>query len=242
MSGGMSTGSNTGEDSGSTIRIDRRAFIVGGTMMAAAAGAATRIPQPNSPPIAEDKFKALVPDRVGAWKYQQASGLVLPPDDALSDRLYDNLVTRVYTNPAGQTMMFLVAYKNYQDGVIQIHRPEICYPAGGYRLTDTVASTIPIGAAEPLPVNSFSANGNERDEQVLYWTRIGERFPVRWIEQRMAVLRANLAQINPDGMLARVSMPNDDMAASKPEMMKFIADLRLASPPQLRRILFGPLA
>lgn len=226
----------------SVPQVNRRAFVLGGAMLAAAGAAAARIPQPNSPSIDEEKFKAMVPNTIGNWKFQQASGLVLPPEDALSDRLYDNLVTRIYTDPAGQVMMLLIAYKNFQNGVLQIHRPEICYPAGGYILSDTVAGEIPIGASVPLPVNSFSANGNERDEQVLYWTRIGERFPVRWSEQRMAVLRANLAQINPDGMLARVSMTGDDMTASKPAMMKFIADLRTASPPALRRILFGPLA
>lgn len=230
------------DDSDGVQRVDRRAFVLGGVMAAAAGGAALRIPQPNSPPIDEKVFEKLVPNKVGNWTFQQASGLVLPPEDALSDRLYDNLVTRIYTNPAGQVVMFLVAYKNFQNGVLQIHRPEICYPAGGYILSETQAGAVPIGAAEPLPVNSFSANGTERDEQVLYWTRIGEHFPVRWIEQRVAVLRANLAQINPDGMLARVSMPNDDMATSKPIMAKFIADLRTASPPQLRRVLFGPLA
>lgn len=224
------------------INVNRRAFVVGGAMLAAAGSAAARIPQPNSPAFNEDKFKAMVPNTIGEWRFQQASGLVLPPEDALSARLYDNLVTRIYANSSGQAMMLLIAYKNFQNGVLQIHRPEICYPAGGYKLTETAAGEIPIGAAEPLPVNSFSANGNERDEQVLYWTRIGERFPVRWIEQRMAVLRSNMAQINPDGMLARVSMANDDMAESKPLMTKFIAELRAASPPPMRRILFGPLA
>lgn len=229
-------------DADQPMRIDRRAFVVGGAMMATAAGAATRIPQPNSPRIPKAKFEAMVPNVVGGWSFQQASGLVLPPDDALSDRLYDNLVTRIYTEPGGQVMMLLLAYNNFQNGVLQIHRPEVCYPAGGYTLSNTVASEVPIGARSPLPVNTFSANGSERDEQVLYWTRIGERFPVRWIEQRIAVLQSNLVQINPDGLLARVSMANDDMASSKPLMMKFIADLRTASPPALRRLLFGPLA
>lgn len=226
----------------SGFRVDRRAFIVGGAMAAASGAAVTRIPRPNSPPIAEKVFEKMVPNKIGRWTYQQSSGLVLPPEDALSARLYDNLVTRIYSNPAGQVVMFLVAYKNFQNGVLQIHRPEICYPAGGYVLSQTVDSKLPIGGTEPLPVNSFSANGVERDEQVLYWTRIGEFFPVRWREQRIAVLRENLVGINPDGMLARVSMPSDDMATSKPIMMKFIQDLRAAASPQLRRILFGSLA
>lgn len=223
-------------------RVDRRAFFVGGAMLAAAGAAASRIPQPNAPAIPIDKFKALVPDTIGSFHFQQTSGLVLPPEDALSARLYDNLVTRTYTDPAGQVIMLLIAYKNFQDGVLQIHRPEICYPAGGYKLSPTIATDIPVGGGRTMPANAFSANGNERSEQVLYWTRIGDAFPVKWSEQRLAVLRANLARINPDGMLARVSMPNDDMAMSRPLMTKFIEDLRTSAPPALRHILFGPLA
>lgn len=223
-------------------RLDRRVFLVGGAMIAAAGTAAARIPEPNKPPINPDAFKAMMPDTIGSWRFQQTSGLVLPPDDALSARLYDNLVTRAYANPAGQAMMVLIAYKNFQNGVLQIHRPEVCYPAGGYQLSPTAPTEIAIGPGRMMAANAFSAVGGERDEQVLYWTRIGDEFPVRWREQRLAVLRANLHGINPDGMLARVSMANHDMAMSKPLMTGFIADLRVAAPPALRRILFGPLA
>ncbi len=230
------------DQSGLGPRINRRMFVAGGAMLAAGGAAAARIPQPNAPPIGIDAFKALVPDTIGSWHFQQTSGLVLPPEDALSARLYDNLVTRSYTDPTGQVIMLLIAYKNYQDGVLQIHRPEICYPAGGYRLSPTMETEIPVGGGRTMPANAFSANGNDRSEQVLYWTRIGDAFPVKWSQQRLAVLRANLARINPDGMLARVSMPNDDMAMSRPLMIKFIEDLRAVSPPRLRKILFGPLA
>ena len=222
--------------------MDRRAFLVGGAMLAAAGTAAARIPKPNKPPIDPTAFKAMMPELVGDWRFVQTSGLVLPPDDALSARLYDNLVTRAYTNATGQTVMVLVAYKNYQNGVLQIHRPEICYPAGGYQLSPTAPTQVEVGPDRLMAANSFSATGGERDEQVLYWTRIGDEFPTHWSEQRMAVLRANLAGINPDGMLARVSMVNNNMALSEPLMTDFIRHLRLAAPPAFRRILFGPLA
>lgn len=225
-----------------TKLLDRRALLIGGGALAAAGAAATRIPRPIYPAITEDRFKAMVPDTIGEWRFQQSSGLVLPPDDALSDRLYDNLVTRIYTNPAGRAMMLLIAYKNFQNGVLQIHRPEICYPAGGYQLSPTEPVNIPLAGSRILPANSFSASGSERNEQVLYWTRIGDMFPIRWRDQRWAVLRANLNEINPDGLLARVSMVNDDMATSMPLMTSFIEQLRATAHPQLARVLFGPLA
>lgn len=222
--------------------LNRRTFVMGGAMVVAAGGAAARIPQPNSPVIPVKQFREMVPDVVGRWHFQQSSGLVLPPDDAMSDRTYDNLVTRVYSDGSDQAMMFLIAYKNYQDGVLQLHRPEICYPAGGYKLTNTLPVEVPIGDGRKMWANSFSANGNERDEQVLYWTRIGEYFPTRWRDQRIAVLRANLHGINPDGLLARVSVTGDDMAGSMPRMAEFIAELRKVAPPLLRHVLFGSLA
>lgn len=228
-------------DTGSS-KLDRRAVLVGGAMVAAAGAAAARMPEPNRPPVETEAFKKMMPDTIGGWRFQQTSGLVLPPDDALSARLYDNLVTRAYTNGAGQVMMLLVAYKNFQNGVLQIHRPEICYPAGGYQLSPTEPTELAVGRGRTMPANAFSAIGGERNEQVLYWTRIGEAFPVRWYEQRVAVLRANLRQINPDGLLARVSMAGSDMTTAKPLMTAFITDLRAAAPPALRRILFGPLA
>ena len=223
-------------------RLDRRALLVGGAMIAAAGTAAARMPAPNRPPVDTEAFKKMMPDTIGGWRFQQTSGLVLPPDDALSARLYDNLVTRSYANASGQVMMLLLAYKNFQNGVLQIHRPEVCYPAGGYLLSPTQPTEIAIGPGRVMAANAFSASGSERDEQVLYWTRVGDDFPVRWIEQRVAVLRANLHRVNPDGLLARVSMASGDMSVSKPLMTQFITELRTASLPALRRILFGPLA
>lgn len=225
-----------------TPALNRRAFLIGGAMLATAGAAALRLPRPNKPSIPEADFEALIPNAIGDWRYQQSSGLVLPPEDALSDRLYDNLVTRSYTNPTGDVMMLLIAYKNLQDGILQIHRPEICYPAGGYRLSPTLPTSVPLAAGRSLPANSFSAMNSARDEQVLYWTRIGDEFPVRWSAQRLAVLRANLHQINPDGLLVRVSMLGNDMDTSKPLMTNFIEGLRSAATPRLQKLLFGPLA
>ena len=222
--------------------ISRRSLLIGGAMLAAAAGAAARAPVPNRPRIAKKDFEALVPTVVGEWRFETASGLVLPPSDALSDRLYDSLVTRTYANSTGARVMLLLAYNNRQDGMLQIHRPEICYPAGGYKLTPTAPTDIQLAQGKSVPGNIFSAASTERTEQVLYWTRIGDQFPQRWREQRVAVLRANLKQIVPDGMLARVSMASDDRDASVPVMQNFVSALHKAASPRLKSLLFAAQA
>jgi EpsI family protein len=219
--------------------LNRRKFILGAGLTALAGFAQARQPSPNRPALAEGQLEAMMPDQIGSWTFRTQSGLVLPPSDALSDRLYDNLVTRTYENDKGQAAMFLMAYNNTQDGVLQIHRPETCYPAGGYVLSETQSRQVALGSQTALPVQAFSADSRDRDEVVMYWTRVGEEFPGRWAEQRLTVARANLDGIIPDGMLARVSTLGNDMEASLPVLEDFVADLHRLAPQELRILLFG---
>ena len=194
--------------------LGRRSFVLGSAMLAVSGVSWARMPRPNRPALSTERFNAMMPARLGDWRFITQSGLVLPPSDALSDRLYDTLVTRSYANGTGQVMMLMIAYNNQQDGVLQIHRPEICYPAGGFRITDTRAVDVPIGGGRGLPCNSFVATSDARVEQVLYWTRVGSAFPRTWGEQRWAVARENLNKVIPDGLLARISLVDTDRTAS----------------------------
>lgn len=221
--------------------LDRRKVVLGLGLAAASGIAQARLPVPVKPRIQEKRFTALIPDRVGSFTFNSESGLVLPPSDALSERLYDNLVTRTYSNPAGEVVMLLIAYNNKQDGVLQIHRPEICYPAGGYSLTEVRPIDVPVTPANALPSQIFGANSEARNEIVLYWTRVGDEFPRRWIEQRWAVAEANLRGIVPDGVLARVSTIGNDFGRTTPMLTTFIRDLHRASDDRMRSLLFGQL-
>lgn len=221
--------------------IGRRGFLVGSGLILASAVATARMPVGKVPPLADDALQRMVPARIGDWKFESVSGVVLPPSDALSDRLYDDLLTRTYTNSEGQVLMLLIAYNNRQDGVLQIHRPEFCYPAGGYTLTPTQPAEIETAQGRVLPANAFLARSPTREEQVLYWTRVGNDFPRRWIEQRWSVARANLDRVIPDGLLARVSVIGLDERSSLWAMKGFVAGLYRESPPGLRSLLFGKL-
>lgn len=223
------------------ITLDRRKVLLGLGMAAASGVAYARQPVPNRPRVDGDEFEGMMPDTVGEWKYATASGLVLPPPDALSDRLYDNLVTRIYDGPGGQALMMLIAYNNRQDGVLQIHRPEICYPAGGYTLTPTQPIDIRLDSDSMLPCQGFLAQSPSRDETVLYWTRVGDVFPRRWAEQRLAVVEANLTGIIPDGILVRVSTLGNEMSEELPRLQSFIAEFSRIANPRLGQLLFGNL-
>lgn len=214
-------------------------MLIGGALLATGGVALARQPHATAQPVRKEALEKLVPLQVGEWSYRDESGIVLPPQDALSDALYSGLVTRAYEAPSRMGVMLLVAYSNTQDGMLQVHRPEICYPYGGYKLSPTRSVTIPNGVGGEIAANSFSADGISRTEQVLYWTRIGNRFPISWARQRLAVMEANLAGAIPDGMLVRVSTLAPDMASALPDLSAFAAAMVRAAPPAGRRLLAG---
>ena len=124
--------------------LSRRQALIGLALAASSGIAFARQPRSQAAVIPTKKFETWVPQRVDAWTVAGTSGVVLPPPDALRDRLYDNLVTRVYESPVSPPVMLLLAYNNLQDGVVQVHRPEVCYPVGGYELSETQEVSLPV--------------------------------------------------------------------------------------------------
>jgi EpsI family protein len=138
--------------------------------------------------------------------------------------------------------MLLVAYGSSQGGMLQIHRPEICYPASGFKLSETQVTSVPLSGGKAIPSRSFVANSDTRVEQVLYWTRIGEFLPTSWWSQRLSVVRANLRGRIPDGLLMRLSTVSEDADQAQATLKKFARSMIEAMPAAERRMLIGPAA
>lgn len=224
---------------GRNLVFSRRHFVVGGILACAAGGTYAAQPKVRNAPISKDKFTGWVPQEVGPWTVVSASGVVLPPPDELSDRLYDNLVTRIFAAADEPPVMLCIAYNYKQDGVLQLHRPEVCYPAGGYKLSETRPVDLMLSPDREIAANAFTASGVERIEQVLYWTRLGNAFPRSWLDQRISVMQANLRGAVPDGALMRVSIADNDQARSLQILRRFLATFMEVSPPPLQRVLVG---
>lgn len=223
----------------SPIKLSRRDFVVSGLLAGASAGAYFALPKVAYPPIANRVFESWIPQKFGNWTLESTSGVVLPPPDALSDRLYDNLATRVYRSEGAPAVMLLIAYNYKQDGILQLHRPEFCYPAGGYRLSSTEPVTVDLGRGRKVPASIFTAENDERTEQVLYWTRLGGQFPRTWLEQRLSVTRANLMGDIPDGVLMRVSILGADQGEALSILQGFLTAFFDGTVAPLHRMLIG---
>lgn len=218
--------------------LTRRHFFIGAAFAATSAVAFARQPKVHMPLIDQEGFEGWVPGRFGEWEMLASSGVVLPPPDELSDRLYDNLVTRIYLGLSDVPVMVLLAYNNRQDGVLQVHRPEVCYPVGGYAITRSRPVSA-VGVGDELPANFFTATGRGRIEQVMYFTRLGDAYPRTWAEQRVAVIQENLAGRIPDGIMLRVSTLGPDPTEALELLQAFVAKFLQAVSPPLRELLVG---
>lgn len=226
------------EKSKRQVLISRRNVLIGAALTMSSGIAFARQPEVVNPVVDQDEFTSWIPTNFGSWSLVTSSGVVLPPEDELSDRIYDNLVTRIFAAPDSPAVMLLIAYNNTQDGVVQAHRPEVCYPVGGFELSDTRPIEMPIGE-KLVPANIFTASGPNRIEQVAYFSRIGNSFPLSWAAQRMAVIQANLAREIPDGILMRVSALGINQSRAQTLLSEFCNQFYANSDPNLQRLLIG---
>ena len=217
-------------------QVDRRKVLLGLLFCSAAGLAAVRQPNRHLDYLGKEKLDALVPKMIGPWKFVAASGLVVPPNDQLSRAIYSNLLTRVYSDGQNPPVMLLVAQSGSQTGVLQIHRPETCYTAGGYHISAVTPQPIQVGLTI-VPTNSMDASADGRIEHVIYWTRVGDRMPASWKQQRLAVAEQNIRGIIPDAILVRVSTVTDDANSARATLQAFVRAL-IGSLPANRRDVF----
>jgi len=218
--------------------ITRRKFALGLAFASVAGVAAARQPSKNVDYLGKAKLEDVLPEKVGRWTFVSNSGLVVPPEDQLARALYSQLLTRTYMDEAGNGIMLLVAQSGSQSGILQIHRPEFCYTAGGYTLTPSVPHPVQLPGRE-LPALSISATREARTEQIVYWTRIGSHLPTSWTQQRLAVAMDNLKGFIPDAVMVRVSTYGNDKPLAYADVDEFIRALMAKVTPQVRRVLIG---
>jgi EpsI family protein len=238
MSGADAMGGTAGEaERGGS----RRELLLGGVLLAAAGTALARMPRTARVALPRGGVKDAIPDRVGPWRQSDDGNFVLPPSDEQAAALiYEEQLTRTYDNGVDPALMLLIAYDRQQSGLLQIHRPESCYPGSGFSLSPTRAVDTQLAPGLTARANFLTATRDDRIEQLLYWTRLGDAFPRDWHAQRHAVALQNLRGYVPDGALVRMSMITPDAERGLRQLTRFAAALFAAAPLTGRRLLGGP--
>lgn len=217
------------------------AWLVGALMLAASVGALVARPAArvmDAAPAAS--LEEVVPRQFGDWREDapRALQVVNPQTQELIDRLYSQVLTRVYVNGAGYRIMLSLAYGSDQRGGLQAHKPEVCYPAQGFDVHRNAPALLQTGFGT-IPARRLLTSMQARREPLTYWFTVGERAVQGRMHKRLVDLRMGLTGRIPDGLLFRVSSIDPDEARAYRLQEQFINQLLASVAPAERRRLSG---
>lgn len=187
-------------------------------------------------------LESLIPKQFGQWKIDTtiANGIVNPEVAQQLDKIYNQTLSRTYRNESGQLVMLSIAYGGNQSRDFQVHRPETCYAAQGFRIESKVKGLLATQAGN-IPVMRIVANQGQRVEPITYWIRIGGK-PLRGnLEQGVARLFYGLQGKIADGLLFRVSSLSNNSVEAYNTQTDFVGELLNAVPPAERPKLIGQI-
>ena len=187
-------------------------------------------------------LESLIPKQFGQWKIDEtiSNGIVNPEVANQLDIIYNQTLSRTYRNENGQLVMLSIAYGGNQSRDFQVHRPETCYAAQGFKIESKVKGLLSSPAGD-IPVMRIVANQGQRVEPITYWIRIGEK-PLRGnLEQGFARLFYGLQGKVADGLLFRVSSLSNNSVEAYNIQTDFVGELLNAVPTAERPKLIGKI-
>jgi EpsI family protein len=188
-----------------------------------------------------------IPRQFAGWTLVPNLSPVTPADpegfvdpDAHSNRIYAQEVGRGYVDPSGNIVMLLVAYGPVQNFRLKAHRPEICYTAAGFRVSEKHFSELTYNDGDlPLKLARLTAQRESRFEPITYWMRVGNDITTGVVDRQIIRIKYGLRGLIPDGALVRISTVGLSEEASYKVQDQFIRDLLAAIAPQDRKFFTG---
>ena len=185
-------------------------------------------------------LETLFPKAFGGWQLDDRMPvqLIAPDTQAMLNKLYNQTLSRTYINRQGDRIMLSVAYGGDQSDGTRAHRPEVCYPAQGFQVSDSREDQLDLGG-RMLRVRHLQSRLGGRIEPITYWMVVGERIALSGTEQKLAQLAYSTRGVIPDGMLVRVSSIDADAANAYRVQHGFVRGLALAVVPALQARVVG---
>lgn len=151
-------------------------------------------------------LRAMVPSTFGDWQEQLnvPIQIVDPEQQQTSDKLYSETLNRSYINSQGYRIMLSIAYGANQGKALQLHTPELCYPAQGFTLLSKQPGKMDL-LDRPLATIRLETSSGQRHEPLTYWTVVGDHNVIGGLDKKLTEMRYALTGRIPDGMLVRVS-------------------------------------
>ena len=185
-------------------------------------------------------LETLIPKQFEGWHLDESLvPLQASPDqEAALKNIYSQILTRTYISSRGQRIMLSVVYGDGIDRQLDVHRPEYCYAAQGFQVsqyTDQVIQTL-FGS---LSVRRLVASQGQRIEPISYWIKIGDKALSSTFERKLQKIKQVFTGRVGSGMLVRVSSIDNDQGLAYKEQETFINALLQAMPEAQRKQLIG---
>jgi EpsI family protein len=184
------------------------------------------------PPI---NLATMVPAQFGTWREQLnlAVQIIDPEQQATIEKIYTQTLTRNYIDKRGYRIMLSIAYGKNQSDNLQLHKPEVCYPAQGFKLEKL--ERLPLNLVDRhISSTRMETHLGQRFEPVTYWTVVGDFVTTTGINKKITEMRYGMRGKIPDGMLVRVSSIDRDTAKAHSIQAEFAAAMVAAIAPEHR--------
>ena len=202
-------------------------LIFGSLMVSAAVISKVFIPSKTTNSYSEDlNLDKIIQKEFDGWKVDSSAVnqiVNVEIKDSL-EKIYNQTLSRTYINHLGSRVMLSIAYGGIQQTDMHAHRPEICYSAGGFEISNMHKTNIatPIGQ---IPAMQLVARQGSRIEPITYWIRIGNTLTRGWVEQKLSTIFYGLKGELQDGILVRVSSISNNEQEAYRIQQKFLSAL-----------------
>lgn len=172
-------------------------------------------------------LEAMIPSAFGDWREEkQTSALIIDPaQQETINKIYSKTLSRTYVNPQGERVMLSIAYGEDQRDGMQMHYPEVCYPAQGFQLLSKREADLSLRQSTLRVKRLHTLLGSQRNEPVTYWMVIGTIPTLGGVDKKLAEMHYGMRREIPDGLLFRVSSINTDTSQAYEIQDAFIRSL-----------------
>ena len=219
------------------LMLSRRETIIGVGMAAGGLVTFAAKPRPISGPLQE--LDKLVPNDVGGWKANETDAIKVPQPDRYSQSVYEQVLVKHYFKSGQKPITLLMAYNRAQSYSSQLHRPEICYPASGFKIIEKENLELSFNG-DVIPSSYLRATRGQRQDGVLYFTRLGDYFPLTLLQLRRKIAASVFTTGVQDGIVFRLSTPTTASVSRKNILTDFAGDFFNSTSNKGRQILVGP--
>jgi EpsI family protein len=220
----------------------RAAVIVAASMVLTAGISQVFKPRPQADAQARavTPLEQIFPARFGGWQLDPSSMAMIRPafEKARQFQMYDQVLERTYVDEQGRRVMVSVAYGRQQSVGLQMHRPEVCYKAGGFHISQVREGTLTL-MGRTIPVTRLFASMEGRPEPITYWRLLGQDIVKDEQQFKLRQLSMGASGTIADGLLVRLSSIDDNLDAAYRLHASFAQAMVAAMTPEQRARALG---